>query len=214
MVRSIILLSALLLFLSCSKKITVYQLSEEEVELSQLQKLMAGSFSSEAQSLRDSSFFSINLVMYPIWEEDRNAKWLYVEQAASSNLRKPYRQRIYRLTKSDAITYDSKVYELPNPTKFIHGWEDKYQFDSLSQNALIERVGCSVFLKKGPNGCYTGSTDGDACKSTLRGASYASSIVTICKDEISSWDQGWDNDDSQVWGSEKGAYIFDRIDEN
>ena len=213
MVRGILILSALLL-MGCSKKITVYHLSPEEVELGQLQNLMSGTFSSKAQAEVDSSFFSINLVMYPIWEDDRAAKWLYVEQAATANLRKPYRQRIYKLTKSDAVTYESKVYELPEPEKFIHGWEDKYEFASLKKSSLIERVGCSVFLKKDAEGCYSGSTDSNKCKSSLRGASYASSIVTVCKNEISSWDQGWDTNDTQVWGSENGAYIFDRIDED
>ncbi|MGB0932242.1 MAG: CpcT/CpeT family chromophore lyase, partial [Chitinophagales bacterium] len=50
------------------------------------------------------------------------------------------------------------------------------------------------------------------CGSTLRGATYATSKVNIYKDRLESWDQGFNDQDSQVWGAVKGPYIFDKME--
>ena len=55
------------------------------------------------------------------------------------------------------------------------------------------------------------STKDRDCISNLRGASYATSEVTIKNDRIFSWDRGLDTNDDQVWGAEKGGYIFLKI---
>uniref|UniRef100_UPI0038D3A63C CpcT/CpeT family chromophore lyase n=1 Tax=Flavobacterium sp. TaxID=239 RepID=UPI0038D3A63C len=49
------------------------------------------------------------------------------------------------------------------------------------------------------------------CASELRGASYATSKVTITANQVLSWDQGFDKDDKQVWGATKAGYIFDKL---
>jgi hypothetical protein len=183
----------------------------QEEEFIELVNLMSGTFSSEEQSLRDSLFYDISLTMFPIWESDKMVKWLYVEQAVTANIDKPYRQRVYKITKSDVGFFESKVYELPNPEKYLHGWEQPRIFNDFSPDALILREGCAVFLKKNNReGCYTGSTREQNCKSTLRGATYATSEVTICADQIVSWDQGWNDQGTQVWGAVTEGYIFKR----
>ena len=55
---------------------------------------------------------------------------------------------------------------------------------------------------------FVGSTEGLACNSDLKGAIYATSIVIVSKDQLYSWDRGYDISGKQVWGSEKGGYIF------
>ena len=55
---------------------------------------------------------------------------------------------------------------------------------------------------------FSGSTPGKQCLSSLRGATYATSKVTVGKKGIISWDQGWDAMDKQVWGAKKGGYDF------
>jgi len=59
---------------------------------------------------------------------------------------------------------------------------------------------------------FAGQTGNKTCSSELRGARYASSKVTVTKNEILSWDQGFDKEDKQVWGATKGGYIFKKID--
>jgi hypothetical protein len=186
------------------------KISQEE-ELTELVNLMSGEFSSKEQSENDSLFYDISLTMFPIWESDKMVKWLYVEQAVTEYIDKPYRQRIYKITKTEDGFFESRVYELPNPDMYIHGWEHPDKFNEFSPDALILRDGCAVYLKKNSDGCYTGSTNEQDCKSSLRGASYATSVVTICEDKIVSWDQGWNVEGTQVWGAVTEGYIFRRI---
>ncbi len=177
--------------------------------LSNLFDMMSGEFSSEEQAKEDALFYNINLVMYPIWENDKNTKWLYVEQAVTKYIDKPYRQRVYKLSINQDGLIESCVFELANPSKYIHGWENPIIFKQITPDSLILREGCAVFLKKEED-CYSGSTNNKDCKSSLRGATYVTSKVNVCKDQIISWDQGWNNKDEQVWGAETRGYIFKR----
>ncbi|PHI18459.1 hypothetical protein CEQ90_17750 [Lewinellaceae bacterium SD302] len=177
-----------------------------------LAQTMAGAYSSAAQAARDSDYYDISLVMYPIWQRDRTAKWLYVEQAVSAGMKKPYRQRVYRIKPTNDGRFESAVFELPDPAAYVHAWEKPALFKTLSPEQLVVREGCTVFLTRNPDGCYVGSTDEKSCKSTMRGASYATSRVSICQDVVVSWDQGWNENDEQVWGAEKAGYVFERKD--
>ena len=70
-------------------------------------------------------------------------------------------------------------------------------------------MAASVFLEdKGD--FFMGGTKEKNCKNTLRGATYATSIVRIFKDKIIIWDQGFNSIDKQTWGAEKGGYVFDK----
>ncbi|MEL6865228.1 MAG: chromophore lyase CpcT/CpeT [Bacteroidota bacterium] len=179
-------------------------------ELLELYQMMSGTFSSAEQAQQDSLFYDINLVMYPIWEQDATSKWLYVEQAVSQALKKPYRQRVYQLVRRADGVIESRVFELPQPKRFIHAWDQPKVFDSLQPDSLILRTGCAVLLQKEGKQCFSGATKDKDCKSVLRGASYATSKVNICPNQISSWDQGWDGEDQQVWGATTEGYVFRR----
>ncbi|NNC95408.1 MAG: hypothetical protein HKN92_07585 [Chitinophagales bacterium] len=182
------------------------------LDIEVLHNYMTGAFSSAQQAAEDSSFFDISLVMFPIWTDDKEFNWLYVEQAVTKFREKPYRQRVYQLIPSAVGIIESKVFELPDPAKFIHAWDDPSLFNELQKDSLILRDGCSVFLQKPEDGCFTGSTKDKECLSSLRGSVYATSQVQICVDKIISWDQGWNAKDEQVWGAEKGGYIFIKTD--
>lgn len=180
-------------------------------EVQALQRMMSGHFSSAAQAARDSLFFDVQLVMMPIWADDTRYAWLYVEQALAAYHDQPYRQRVYRLSEADDGTFESRVYELPEPERYIHAWELADAFEELSPDRLILREGCSVFLRR-EGDCYTGATQEGACGSTLRGATYATSRVEVCADGIVSWDQGWNAAGEQVWGAETEGYVFERVE--
>ena len=201
-----------ILLSSCTnRKVTTKTNTIASNQLDIVAELMTGNFSSNAQSLRDSLFYDISLTMVPIWKGDANVKWLYVEQAESTNMKKPYRQRVYRLSLMHDRSVESRVYTLPEPSNFIHAWERPELLKQISPASLTLREGCAVYLKKDETGCYSGSTIEQECKSTMRGAAYATSLVIVCADEIVSWDQGWDVDRKQVWGAETEGYVFKRI---
>jgi CpeT protein len=181
----------------------------ENSNLDQLYQLMIGSFTSEEQSTEDDEFYNISLHMYPIWQNS-GEKWLYVEQALADQQDKPYRQRIYKVEKVAENEFVSKVYEIEEDEKFIGKWKEPNFFNKYDKSILIEREGCDVFLKKIDDNKFSGSTIEDNCKSNLRGAKYATSIVTIDRSGIVSWDRGYNKADEQVWGAVKSGYIFKR----
>ncbi len=182
--------------------------SKSDADLDKLLSCMTGDFSSQAQSLRDSAFFDIRLHIRPIWTADKNNHWLYVEQATASAEDKPYRQRVYKVEREQSGGFKSIVYTLPDPAKWIGAYKKTAVFEQIKPADLSLRDGCTVFLEKKQDGTFEGSTRGEGCESTLRGAKYASSKVTITGKQLNSWDQGFNEKGDQVWGAVKGGYEF------
>ena len=174
--------------------------------------LMTGAFSSAAQAATDKDYFDIRLHMVPIWPSAKDGTWLYVEQAMSSVLARPYRQRIYHVTLLADGSIQSEVYMLPgDPLKFAGAWQKPEMLDALKPEELKHKDGCAVVLKKGEDGAYSGGTKGKGCASDLRGAAYATSEVRMDAKGLVTWDRGYDKEDTQVWGAQKGGYHFKRV---
>jgi hypothetical protein len=202
---SIVLLASIY---SCTPKSGVLS-NYDPYDTQELLELMTGSFSSSAQAGADTSYYNISLHMIPIWPNEE-ADYLYVEQAVATTPTRPYRQRVYKLEKLAEGSYSSSVYTLANDSLFIAKWKKPEFFENYAPSSLIKREGCAVYLYRNSDGSYTGSTKDQDCESTMRGASYATSVVDIRSDQISSWDQGFDVEGKQVWGAENGPYIFKR----
>ena len=145
--------------------------------------------------------------MARIWRDRDDGVWLYVEQAVATSLDQPYRQRVYRLTGPRDGVFESEVYAIPEPLRFAGAWREERPLAGLTPDDLARRDGCTVYLRWS-DGAFEGSTREDACSSTLRGASYATSAVRAFADRLESWDRGFDADGNQVWGAEKGGYVF------
>ena len=186
----------------------LYACTRQQDDLGRLRDYLTGSFSSADQAAADSNFSDIRLEMAPVWENRTDGYWIYVEQASAGNLSKPYRQRIYRLTQENDSTFLSTVYTMPDPLRFAGAFKNKDLLQSLSPDSLTERDGCAVVLTRYSGDMFVGSTAGLNCDSDLRNAAYATSIVIVSKDQIYSWDRGYDINGNQVWGAEKGGYIF------
>lgn len=200
-------IAIVLVFAVSSCSTTKDSLFSQDASLDELHRLMIGSYNSGDQARLDSTYYDITLHMYPIWNNDMSAKWLYVEQAVTANPKKPYRQRVYKLKTNADGSISSYVYTLDNPEEYVGKWETPSYFDSKEKSILIIREGCEVIMRKDGK-TYKGSTGDKTCGSTMRGASYASSMVTLNNKMISSWDQGFDADGVQVWGATEGPYIF------
>jgi hypothetical protein len=183
-------------------------------ELKTLVKWMTGDFSSQAQSQRDSDYYDIRLHIKPIWTSNKGEHWLYVEQAMASAQDKPYRQRIYKVERNGSKGFKSIVYTLPTPEKWIGAYKNIAVFNDLKPSELSPREGCTVFLGRKTNAAFAGSTNEADCESNLRGAKYATSKVTITKHLLKSWDQGFDENNKQVWGAKKGGYEFVKLSDH
>ena len=177
-------------------------------DLLELRERMTGFFTSEQQSLSDSGYFNIHLHMLPVWTNRTDGYWLYVEQAMATATQRPYRQRVYQLYQQDDTTLVSKVYEMNTPLRFAGAWKNPALLEALTADSLTARQGCAIFLRKDMDGKFRGSTPGNECLSSLRGATYATSEVVIEKNRMISWDRGWNQTDKQVWGAIKGGYEF------
>jgi CpeT protein len=200
----------LLVLISFSTFITNAQSKKNNKEsyLKELVTIMQGHYSSEKQSVVDTSYFNISLRMVPIWKDKGN--YLFVEQAIFKKQDKPYRVRIYKLVQ-EGEKLISHIYTLKNEKEWIGKWNTPEAFDSLTENDIELKQGCEVVLQRIDKNKFIGQTGLKTCPSELRGASYATSKVTVLENQILSWDQGFDKEGKQVWGAEKAGYVFDKL---
>ena len=185
---------------------------KQNSDLARLQKWMAGYFSSQQQAAKDSDYFDVRLRMVPIWKKRPDGHWFYVEQAMAEHQQRPYRQRVYHLTQPNDSTFESEVYAINEPTRFIGEWQKPDPLAGLTPDSLLPRPGCSIILHKVGEIAFIGGTVGNICASDLKGADYTTTQVTISKDQLISWDQGFDKDGNQVWGARKGGYVFKKLE--
>ena len=187
--------------------------------LESLASVMVGSYSSAEQAKNDPEFRDIRMHIARVWPTRQDGPWLYVEQAAAGSLDKPYRQRIYRLvlstdSKRSEGTIESLVFELPgDPLAFSGAWMNSSLFDSIRVSDLLPRDGCTIYLGQVDHLSWQGETGTDSCPNSLRGASYATTQMTITPTEVRLWDRGFDKDGKQVWGAVKAPYQFVKHDE-
>ena len=177
-------------------------------ELDRLVRYMSGTFDSAEQAAADSAYYHISLRMAPIWPERTDGRWLYVEQAVANMADRPYRQRVYRVEQTGPKSFASHVYTLDEPREFVGAYAPGEARQALTFDRIALKDGCAVLLEKQANGTYRGQTGTGTCASNLRGAQYAHSEVAVYKGQLISWDRGYDENGKQVWGAEKGGYVF------
>lgn len=176
--------------------------------LKKLSRWMAGTFSSYEQHLSDSdNYYHIKLDIIPVWTDRSDGFWFYVEQAVAGYENKPYRQRVYHLWENKWGEYVSTIYKFDNPLDFAQNVE-KFEAD-VTVSDLIRKDGCDVVLRFDyAEYCFVGGTKVGTCTSKRGGSAYATAEVKIYKNELYSWDRGFDADNKYVWGAEKSGYIF------
>lgn len=199
----------------CSSGSTTFDsehaLADDEVAL--LHEYLTGWFDSADQAASDpEGYFDIRLVMLPIWPDRTDGCWLYVEQAATTALDRPYRQRVYRVHRAESGMLHSDVFTLPgDPLAFARTWETSERLlADVSPGDLEVRDGCTIEFEPMSLDTFVGATVGRGCSSTLSGAAFATSSVRITRDLLISWDRGWNDAGEQVWGATAGGYEFVR----
>jgi hypothetical protein len=173
---------------------------------------MEGDFDSTQQSASNSDYHTISLRMCTVELPDLGPRILYVEQAVTSSLGAPYRQRLYSIEAVDGRVA-SRVFSMSDELEAdLVGACDAQEINPIDVDQVVERLGCTVWLEPDGNERYVGGTEGSDCTSTMSGASYATSEVIVEPLRISSWDRGWGVDEQQVWGATSGPYEFARVD--
>lgn len=196
-----------LLFTSCK---SLMKTSAPQPSLELLTSYMEGSFSSEEQSKKDTSYFHITLDMKRIWKDRTDGVWLYVEQTAASTPGKPYRQRIYHLEQLSPTKFSSTICSFEDPKNYIGGHLKPEMFDAISPEKVEVLQGCALYLDY-KDGQFSGSTVEGACLNAWGEATYATSEVSMMPGLLISWDRGYNDKKEQVWGAVKGGYHFVKV---
>jgi hypothetical protein len=183
-----------------------------EATEARLYRWLTGRYDSSKQAANDRSYYAINLTMCRVEAPEYGARTLYVEQAMAG--RAPYRQRLYVVESvpGQPLQARSRVFEFDQPDAMV-AFCKSGKASLPSGVVATEKAGCGVVLTwDAATSTFTGGTTDKACGSTLNGASYTSSSVTIEAGRMVTWDRGFDAQDKQVWGATKGGYVFDRLD--
>ena len=173
---------------------------------------LTGSFSSAAQARGDQNFRDVTLHVAPLWTDRTDGPWLYAEQALTDAQDHPYRQRIYQLATRTGGALEFRVFDLPDPIAATGAWKDPARLGKLSPADLSTHEACTLILREQPDGSFKGGTEGKGWANSLRGATHATSEITITAKETITWERGYNATDTQVWGSIHGGYVFKRIE--
>ena len=206
--RIVVIALAALLCLAAASCIRKKEWNQPRNDLDLLLSWMNGSFSSQQQAAEDSSFVDISLEMVPIWPERDDGYWLYVEKEAAGSLDQPFLQQVYHLSQLNDSVLLSSMFDIPEPLRFAGQWRNPDALSVLTRDSLEKLDGCTVYLTRSGDTAFIGSTEGRACHNDYRGAVYATSEMRITEHHLVSWDRGFDSTGAQVWGSEKGGYLF------
>lgn len=182
-----------------------------DYDLQLLTSWMAGIFNNQAQARQSQTYGYVILYMIPMWKDDNDGYWFYVEQAMADQPETPYYQRIYYLTRINEELMESKLHTLQDATHFTHAYENLAILDELTPEMIVFQPGCSLILRRINESSFAGSTLGEGCPSELRGAMYTTSQIVINEHQIINWERGFDRSGKQVWGATMGGYVFNKI---
>lgn len=176
----------------------------------ELLRRLSGRFDSSAQAAADPEHYkAVQLHTCVVLAPELGPRVLYIEQAMLEQVRAPYRQRLYVIESGPGGSVVSRVFELRDPKPSVGLCDAPAAPRRFAAAEVEERVGCRVELVRAGE-VYRGGTTGKSCTSSLAGASYATSEVSVTTRTIESWDRGFDASDHQVWGARVGPYRFER----
>lgn len=179
--------------------------------LERLAACLTGTFSTAEQARGDKNFRDITLHVIPIWPDRTDGLWLYSEQSLTDAPDHPYRQRIYQLTARTDGAFEFRLFDLPDPIAATGAWKDPSLLAKLNPASLNTSEGCTLILRGQPDGSFKGGTEGKGCLNPLRGASYATTEITISDHQTVTWERGYNASDTQVWGSIHGGFVFKKL---
>ncbi len=173
-----------------------------------LKKMLAGNYNNEIQANENKNFPHTLLHIQPIWEDEINGCWFYVEQNLAASPDHALNQMVYYVYKKNDTTTSLKIYTLQNAAQVAGAWRDAAKVSSIVLDSLSERQGCAVNLIKRSQKVYSGHTDWGTCVSHENGSTYASTEMVIYKRKLVMWERAWNDKDKQVWGPVQSGYSF------
>lgn len=178
-------------------------------DLEDFKNRLTGTFDNNEQAAQDNSYknVSLHIQAFELKGKHPDGDYIYVEQAMMNTQYKPERQMIYRIYR-EKDTIVSEAFDLLTPDRLIGAWNNTELFKKLTKDSLIKKEGCTIYFMKDDRGDFYGSTRGNGCNGSLNGASYTTTELVVYPTMLIIWERGWDNNNQQVWGPEKGGYKF------
>lgn len=174
-------------------------------------------FSSEQAAQDPQTYFNLRLNACPAAELTDGSRVLYVEQAFWRTPEKPYRQRFLKVKpcpkelKCDVEVSAYAVRDIEEYRNFCDRPKNQRPQPEEVIGDVAEHL-TTVHLsrcERGEQCLYKGSTPPGGFPNSWNGAtSCTSELATYKNGEIHSWDRGYNEEGTQVWGVEKGPYEF------
>jgi hypothetical protein len=175
---------------------------EAPARVEEVASLLAGTFDSNARGEADPKGCRAErlvTVRVPGSRLGDGAPVLYVEQALSSKVDRPHRQRFYRVEETADGGVVARVFEPKEALPVSGKWRDPSDLALFGTGDVIERIGCAIRLKRADGG-WAGASEGTDCPSALAGARYARSDLKLASGRMELLERGFDSAGRQVWG--------------
>ncbi|NET35746.1 MAG: chorismate mutase [Cyanothece sp. SIO1E1] len=176
--------------------------------VSEVAEYLIGVMDTSQQAAANPDFVSVQITTCAIAppNPEPDSIYLYQEQALSSDLTAPYRQRFLQLTLSaDQQRVESHNFKPQEPEHWI-GLCDQPN-PVLTTQADLGTPICPIALRPSSLG-YVGSTPAGGCPVTLRGATRLTNVVVLHTDGMDTWDRGFDDSGTQLWGAQREPYRY------
>ncbi|MBP7273802.1 MAG: chromophore lyase CpcT/CpeT [Saprospiraceae bacterium] len=180
-------------------------------ELIELYNLLQGNFTNGEQAKYDTSFALVSLRTHPIWQNKTYEFWLFTEQALIKKPNKKLSRNVYQIVQIEPKRYACYVYNLKQDENIVAQPHSPTPQENIKPTDLIKSQGCTMYFFKDTDGSFRGGTEENTCTSKITGVSYISSQFTITSEKIVLREQGFNENNIQVWGTKRGGYIFKKV---
>ena len=189
--------------------------SEVERQVEEVATRLIGVMDTSAQAAANPKAPSVRMTTCKVTVKNRTDSldrtiFLYQEQALTSDLTQPYRQRFLQISPRP---YSQSVQSLsfkPMQTETWIGFCNRPESDRTLDAKDLGQPVCSVFLRQ-VGEVFIGSTPADGCPANFRGAVRITNRVVLSTTSMETWDRGFDAQGKQVWGAQSSSYQYRRI---
>jgi hypothetical protein len=142
-----------------------------------------------------------------IWD-DKEDVWLYLEQSAAATPEKPFRQWILRIEESQENLYMLEPHIIESEKTLDGNHEAIFIGNHVKIDELDVVNGCEFFVDYDGFVAFSGSTVENFCDTDIAGASILKIKFNLLENKIDWWEQGFDEEGKQLWGTTTKPVIF------
>lgn len=189
-------------------------------EVRKLARWMEGDFTTIAQVAADNrqntKYRHVLATMHLRQVEVKNLAGitLYAEQSLAQSPDRPYRQRVYQITRNEKGEIVNRIYKIKNQSELIGAYDNPKLLAGIKPENLSTDPGCEVVWRQKKKNYYQGSAGANKeCRSNYGGANgYTVSEITLTSSSIISLDRSFDEKGVQQWGPPDGTgeHLFKR----